>query len=299
MVEFPAARCDTKMIMAWAFVILMPVLHAVEAVTPDVSPSDSFFVYEGRWAVTDGFHHADWPCSGFRFQVLASTENCSLELLWYGRYTRINITVSDAQSGGHDSRIASGPAFAIVKDVSREKIVFPHIGKYEVSVRKLTSAEPFGTGIGSWFLHSSILEFHGIASVKGATLSAPLRRSTFVQFVGASDTAGYCVDGTPSLGTPALTGWKYENCDAAYSGQLGYRLGAEISVQAIAGIGITQNAQASQSWKLGSVTMPGYFTRTLQTSAQSAQSSPFNKPWPDLVVISLGGNGFAKHCGWF
>jgi hypothetical protein len=39
-------------------------------------------------------------------------------------------------------------------------------------------------------------------------------------------------------------GWKYENCDSGNPGNLGRMLDAEISVQAITGIGLTQNASA-------------------------------------------------------
>lgn len=56
---------------------------------------------------------------------------------------------------------------------------------------------------------------------------------------GASDTAGYCVDGTPntSIVKRALMGWQFENCDSASPGILAQALGALVSVQSIAGIG--------------------------------------------------------------
>ena len=71
-----------------------------------------------------------------------------------------------------------------------------------------------------------------------------------IQFLGASDTAGYCVDGTTDMGfiDEGLFGWKYENCDKGYVGLVGKALSADIEVFAISGIGLTQNANTAQQW---------------------------------------------------
>jgi hypothetical protein len=47
-----------------------------------------------------------------------------------------------------------------------------------------------------------------------------------IQFYGASDTAGFCIDGTPDM-TPLEWGpvlWKYENCDMGAPAQMGREL---------------------------------------------------------------------------
>ena len=52
-----------------------------------------------------------------------------------------------------------------------------------------------------------------------------------------------------------LTGWKYENCGENAASIISERVGADLSLEAIAGIGVTQNANAKQKWQLGPLTM--------------------------------------------
>ena len=80
----------------------------------------------------------------------------------------------------------------------------------------------------------------------GKLLDPPQKATHRIQFLGASDTAGYCVDGTPETGIIeyGVSGWKYENCDASYTHLVGESLDADIEVLAIAGIGLMQNARA-------------------------------------------------------
>jgi lysophospholipase L1-like esterase len=72
-------------------------------------------------------------------------------------------------------------------------------------------------------------------------------------------------------------------------------LAAEISVQALAGAGLTQNADAARAWEEGKLTMAELFNRTLQTSPTPWNS--LERRQPDLVVISLGGNDFNHQKG--
>ena len=99
-----------------------------------------------------------------------------------------------------------------------------------------------------------------------------------------------------------------------------------VSVQAISGIGLTQNAQAKQPWQLGKLTLPDFFNRTLQVNQLPAclfvcfrslpvfdtlvmkkqtcffpvsQSDPKAGAWnfsaepsPLFVYLSVGGNDF-------
>ena len=89
-------------------------------------------------------------------------------------------------------------------------------------------------GLGNKVLKPSVLQFYGVETENGrATLGQkkPLKQRR-IEFIGASDTAGYCVDGTTSMGTikTGLDGWKYDNCDMATPGLIGRALDAEISV---------------------------------------------------------------------
>ena len=72
------------------------------------------------------------------------------------------------------------------------------------------------------------MKFYGISSTSTGVTVIPFQKETewqksvHLEFVGASDTAGYCVDGTPdtNLIDGFLNGWKYGNCDYGLPGSL-------------------------------------------------------------------------------
>ena len=69
---------------------------------------------------------------------------------------------------------------------------------YTISLRKLSTAEPFAPGVATHFFKPSTFEFFGVELNEGARLGdAPKAAEHRIQFLGASDTAGYCIDGTP------------------------------------------------------------------------------------------------------
>jgi hypothetical protein len=75
-------------------------------------------------------------------------------------------------------------------------------------------------------LRPSVWDFHGLvlgAAAGLVTVPWPRRPKPMIEFIGASDTAGYCVDGTPNTSSigQTLGGWEYSNCDRAYPGVLG------------------------------------------------------------------------------
>lgn len=120
-------------------------------------------------------------------------------------------------------------------------------GNYTIQLRKLTTAQPYAPGLASDFLAASVFEFYSIELPKGMVIHNEIPElPTRLHFVGASDTAGYCVDGTPDMNIiqDGLEGWEYENCDMGYPGRLGRSLNAQISVQGISGIGLYQNANS-------------------------------------------------------
>jgi len=86
-----------------------------------------------------------------------------------------------------------------------------------------------------------------------------------MQFLGASDTAGYCVDGTTEDGPiqNGPFGWKNEDCANGYVSDLAKAFQADLEVIAIAGIGLTQNANSAQTWQMGKLTLPDFYNRTL------------------------------------
>jgi len=330
-----------KLLLSVAFVIIfLNIPNGISALPASLPPADgnihlipandTRFLYEGRWASStsksgESERRADWPCSRIVFDVqtrAAAGTNNNITLVWHNVRNRVNASVWE---GGRivSTQYFVGESVDLDGDKPREDVlVLPSApAKYTVTLRKVTTAAPFGSGIGGKILRPSVIRFLGTRVPSGGSIllverNKPRRRR--IEFIGGSDTAGYCVDGTPKMGSvqTTLEGWKYENCDSGYVGLTGFEfgglggrrgadddggddesIGAEISVQAISGIGLTQNANAKQKWQLGSLSMPGYFNRTLQTDAKDAPVWDFQSFVPDLVVISLGGNDFNHQGG--
>jgi len=277
------------------------------------------YVYKGRWLLEKGTARADWPCSGVQFSFTTTSSNSSSsstlpeevddgeeeairthipEAIWtrislrlmIGR-VRVSVEVTNSKTGVvESSTILEGSAildFAKNYDILVENLS-PDT-TYNVSLKKLTQASPFNNGLGKHL--KSILEFHGVELENIVQIREPSSLATRrIDYIGASDTAGFCVDGTPETTDGMAKPWKYDNCDMTSHAMLGRRLNAEVNVQAIAGIGLTQNAFASMPFLLGKNTMPEYYKRVLQTQEKPAWD--FEQSRPDLVVVSLGGNDF-------
>ena len=119
--------------------------------------------------------------------------------------------------------------------------------KFLITLRKLSEAEPFAPGIGNSVLRASVVHFYGISDTSPDVKIVPYEKlistteqfpnkfaknekinvekpimEVHLEFVGASDTAGYCVDGTPdtNLIEGFINGWKYGNCDYGLPGSL-------------------------------------------------------------------------------
>ena len=257
-------------------------LHAARA----VAPADPRIVYEGRWLFEDGVATADWPCSSLRFGVVNASR---FSVTWRGARTRLLATAFDASGAVLAEHELVGPSVELPFAAPQKDDVALPAGAARVALRKLTSATPYSAGVGK--VLPSVVELHGL-DVPGLAAAAPAPRR--VDFVGASDTAGYCVDGTVNTSSVAdkLLGWEYANCAYGYPGVLGRALGADVSVQALAGAGLTQNANAASPWQIGEATMAELFTRSLQTRNESWDGDA-----PDLAVVSLGGNDFNHQDG--
>lgn len=83
-------------------------------------------------------------------------------------------------------------------------------------------------GVGR-ILSPSVFELHGFELGEGVQLLPAGEHwspRAHIRFVGASDTAGHCVDGTEDISSydVALNGWAYSNCDRAYPGEIGRRM---------------------------------------------------------------------------
>ena len=83
-------------------------------------------------------------------------------------------------------------------------------GNVTVSLRKLTSATQMSMGLGSVFFAPSTMRFRGILADR-VEIVPVVRASRSIAFIGASDSAGYCVGGTAANSglDDTLFGWKY------------------------------------------------------------------------------------------
>ena len=269
-----------------SLILLASIANALQ-----ITPDNSVFHYEGRWMVSSEKAKADWPCTSFSFNITVSSKS-TIKLAYRNLRTRFQIDITgDAKS----TTVVGADLFDLLSLVKHESIDL-EAGSYFVYIRKLSQGAPFGTGIGLDLLSASIIEFHGLEiDPDQVKLSAPVPPERRISWYGASDTAGYCVDGNPSMGPidEGLLGWKYDNCDTASPGVLGRDLKAEISVQAIAGIGLLQNSFAAHKIVMGDLTMAQFYKRTLLSNP-----ALYDFSWaPDLVLISLGGNDFNHQNG--
>eukprot|EP00663_Eupelagonemidae_sp_cell21sb_P007763 gene7763-3267_t len=124
--------------------------------------------------------------------------------------------------------------------------------------------------------------------------AAPPRPDRRIEVIGASDTAGYGVDGPADYPTKkprpneeecTLEMVKYENCDESYGAVLAREFGAELANEGWAGKGLIRNAASSLPQ---GPPLPGLWDRALGTHKEPAWN--FSTWTPQLVTISLGGN---------
>ena len=142
----------------------------------------------------------------------------------------------------------SPPGSDILDTPEKVKITLPNTTtcnqttKFLITLRKLSEAEPFAPGIGNTVFRASVIHFFGISDTSPGVSIVPYENlftkfpnkfskneinvqkpmEVHLEFVGASDTAGYCVDGTPdtNLIEGFINGWKYGNCDYGLPGSL-------------------------------------------------------------------------------
>ena len=164
---------------------------------------------------------SDWPCSALKFNIELQQATASLKIKWYGVRSRVQLTVVETQKNkavfedvlvGRDIDTGIHQSYTI--DFSKHAHTS---NKFTVTLTKMTQSNPLGTGIATKFFDASTFTFSGL-KLPGKLLEPPQRAPHRIQFLGASDTAGYCVDGTPDTGVipERLGGWKYDNCDAGY-----------------------------------------------------------------------------------
>ena len=177
------------------------------SVGPPIAANDtSVFKYFGRWARSGTSDmKSDWPCTAVRFDVNALSSGCSIELAWGAIRSRVLLKVTDKSTGvllSNETLYGSSFGSASNPPLLHHEFNLPNAGTFVVEFKKLTEGAPFALGIGR-LLSPSVLTFRGISSwtpscaVDKRGYTASNKRA--IDFYGASDTAGYCVDGNPKM----------------------------------------------------------------------------------------------------
>mmetsp|Transcript_21172 Transcript_21172/g.35674 ORF Transcript_21172/g.35674 Transcript_21172/m.35674 type:complete len:414 (-) Transcript_21172:82-1323(-) len=267
----------------------------------NVSPLDTRLTYSGRWEFSDEpsmpSMKADWPCTAIKFNVNSFQEDAKLEFIWSGVRVHLNVSIWNKEENEIFSQVYESPD--LIESEVLTELYFPTVGDYTIIIRKLTCAAPYGMGIGSKIIKESALSFYGIKSMEGLEVTPSESKRRRIEFIGASDTQGYCVDGSPDMDDTFevyLGGYKFDNCELAYPGLLASQFDADYHIEAIAGIGLTQNAGGSKHIaEMGPLPMPDLYNRTIQLLAEPVWD--FSLYRPDLVTISLGGNDYNHQDG--
>lgn len=315
-----ARRTMFTVAVLWTILFLSNTKRS-NANTVDIGPLGlEGVVFEGRWEKNIAYATADWPCASIRFLLDVTDKTVreiSIDVEWNGVRSRLEVSLFDGPplSNRLTSMIATKvfegepldvlnvrtPKTASLKvsNVTLEK------GKtYTVLARKLTTSCPFGSGIGGDLLRASTVRLFSVnvsspavRVIRSDPSAYGAKRRRRIEFIGASDTAGYCVDGTPKQ-SPIVygpEGWLYENCNFGNTANLGRAFDADISVTAISGIGLTQNANARLPIEMGKRTMRDYWNFTMQSDDTHLWN--FSQWTPDLVYVSLGGNDYNHQHG--
>lgn len=114
-----------------------------------------------------------------------------------------------------------------------------------------------------------------------------------IEFVGDSDSNGYCIDGTPDM--PWGDYFKlpsFQDCSSGYAAQLGRRLGADAHVEAVSGTGVYENG-----FGISGPIMPALYERTLSSDGSAATAWDWGRWAPGAVVVYLGSNDYANLFG--
>ncbi|GMH68824.1 hypothetical protein TL16_g05015 [Triparma laevis f. inornata] len=266
-----------------------------------VTPEDEAMKYEGRFDTSaENTYRTDWPCARISFGVDTSPVGGSVDFSWSSERVRLNATAWRVDGTIASSEIFVSPKWRNKKMTST--LALPEDAVF-VTLRKLTQAAPFGTGISEKLLAASVWEYHGM-EITGAEVKPPTPRKRVVEYIGASDTARYCVDGNPDIDDTAelyIDGWLYDNCDLATPGLLADYFDADLWVEAEGGMGLTQNANARFPAFEGKHPLPYFWSNQALLTDEFSTWDPTNNNHgllsPDLVLVSLGGNDYNHQHG--
>jgi lysophospholipase L1-like esterase len=204
------------------------------------------------------------------------------ELTWPGTglsftFTGTSAVIDFDEVGGTNSvdLIVNGGEPTVISNVNGTSISTPaglSQGNHTVELRKRSEA-----------LYGTIFVSNVTTDGTSSPESTPARK---IEFIGDSITVGYGLDGTyPCTNTAAL-----EDNPETYAALAANTLGADYSVVAWSGIGLTRNYVSTTPDS--SPVMPELYTRYGANDADNSYTFPSD--WtPDAVVINLGTNDFS------
>jgi len=196
--------------------------------------------------------------------------------------TRVSANLTGSRTGDR--------FLAVLDGEPREPFV---VAKHKEGWKQYTLAEglsPGGHTLGLWKITEDLWQknggFQGACrfgglSVDGQFLDPPAPRERRLEFIGDSDTAGYCADGLPSGGAPER---KVDDTYNTWAAQLARRLNADFVALAISGYGVEE----PQS-------VPDKLSRILPFHSSSVGAGTawnFSDYVPDAVVMLIGPNDY-------
>ena len=249
--------------------------HAAPAVAPPsvapasvVAASDPRIRYHGRWVRDAGSAACAWPMSGFSFS-LSGAASCTAKLAAPGDGGRLLVRVDGATVGYVELAAAAPTAWYTLASGLDPRV------SHAVEVYKVTEDKTFGKGSVSGVLRLEGIAASGDGQIIAGTLSPPPPRR--LEFIGDSDTAGWCADGKPFHQGKANA---VENAYETWAMQLARTLNAsEVMVEAISGYGVEPHTGQIQ----------GYY-RSALAFAPAAPEWNFSAWVPDAVVVLIGPN---------
>ncbi|CBX93216.1 hypothetical protein IAQ61_008937 [Plenodomus lingam] len=204
-----------------------------------------------------------WPGTGVSFTFTGTSASIGLEAI----------------TGTNSVQLQTDNQTIVILDVNGTSISTPaglSSGTHTVTLRKRSEA-----------LYGSI--FLGNITTTG-TFTADSIPTRKIEVIGDSISVGYGLDGTYPCGNSAAV----ENNPKTYAALAADALGADYSIVAWSGIGLTRNyASATPD---PSPIMPDRWTRYGAQDAKNSYTFPPDRV-PDVVVISLGTNDFGYEAG--
>eukprot|EP00933_Yihiella_yeosuensis_P067390 TRINITY_DN7217_c0_g3_i1.p1 TRINITY_DN7217_c0_g3~~TRINITY_DN7217_c0_g3_i1.p1 ORF type:complete len:426 (+),score=40.96 TRINITY_DN7217_c0_g3_i1:61-1338(+) len=229
---------------------------------------DKRIKYVGRFDLSGSAARFVWSGSQISFRVIGGGI-LSATLTSGLRFDRFDIFI--------DSEFHTSVLLNQSSEIQRIQIAdlsSSHPGPHTVTIWKAT--EDF-VRVGS----GGLVSFHGLTIQGGGNFSEiPEKVGRRLEFIGDSDTAGWCSLGSPSSAADVDESTRFEDNSKTWAAQLANRLDAEAQFQAVSGFGVTDFSKPIQP--------------LLDYIDGFGESLPWNSSlWtPDAVIVLIGPNDY-------